>query len=224
MRSGSSEISPYRVAVVSPRPLLRETLSAALADAGLAATATDAASEATWDDLVLFRPAVAIVYAGRGKAPTSAQLTKQVRERSPTTKVLVLSDSDDERALLDAFSLGAHAFLTISASLADADRAVRRLVRSRVHADRNTIDQLTSASVPRPHVDGSKRRHPASGLTQRENEVLDLLGVGGSTDDIATALDIKPATVRRHVNNVLAKLGVHSRLEAVTHPHPAQAG
>ncbi len=53
-------------------------------------------------------------------------------------------------------------------------------------------------------------------LTPRELEVLQSLADGKSTDEIAQALFISPRTVRSHVKNVLAKLGVHSKLEAVT--------
>jgi DNA-binding CsgD family transcriptional regulator len=61
---------------------------------------------------------------------------------------------------------------------------------------------------------GSKQRRPAL-LTQRELEVLRLLGAGHSTDDIARELSITRVTARNHVNKVLDKLGVNSRLQAV---------
>jgi PAS domain S-box-containing protein len=55
----------------------------------------------------------------------------------------------------------------------------------------------------------------ATDLTAREREVLSLLAAGTSTKDVATELFISPATVRNHIHNILAKLGVQSRLEAV---------
>ena len=61
---------------------------------------------------------------------------------------------------------------------------------------------------------GGKQRRPAL-LTQRELEVLRLLGAGHSTDDIAQELSITRVTARNHVNKVLDKLGVNSRLQAV---------
>ena len=57
---------------------------------------------------------------------------------------------------------------------------------------------------------------PVKAMTNREQEVLRLLAAGASTDAIATKLGISPATARNHINKILAKLGVHSRLEAVT--------
>jgi len=57
---------------------------------------------------------------------------------------------------------------------------------------------------------------PVRAMTNREQEVLRLLAQGASTEAIATKLGISPATARNHINKILAKLGVHSRLEAVT--------
>ncbi|MFQ5803993.1 MAG: LuxR C-terminal-related transcriptional regulator [Candidatus Methylomirabilales bacterium] len=58
--------------------------------------------------------------------------------------------------------------------------------------------------------------HPATDLTRREREVLRLLASGASTNTIAETLCISLFTVRNHIHNILAKLGVHNRLEAVT--------
>jgi DNA-binding NarL/FixJ family response regulator len=81
-------------------------------------------------------------------------------------------------------------------------------VRSRLEAG---ILWLGSSAppTPRPLVP------PSSALTRREREVLRLLASGASTRAIASGLGISPATVRNHVHHILAKLGVHSRLEAV---------
>jgi PAS domain S-box-containing protein len=57
---------------------------------------------------------------------------------------------------------------------------------------------------------------PVQAMTKREREVLRLLASGASTQAIATKLGISPATARNHINKILVKLGVHSRLEAVT--------
>jgi PAS domain S-box-containing protein len=59
----------------------------------------------------------------------------------------------------------------------------------------------------------------ANGLTVREQEVLALLAHGLGTDEVARELVLSPATVRNHVQNILGKLGVHSRLEAVAHAY-----
>jgi DNA-binding NarL/FixJ family response regulator len=71
------------------------------------------------------------------------------------------------------------------------------------------LQEVYPPSAPSSHS-------PMADLTQREREVLRLLFSGSSTHTIARKLYISPATVRNHVNKTLAKLGVHSRLEAVT--------
>lgn len=78
-------------------------------------------------------------------------------------------------------------------------------VRSWINSAPLAVDAAESASKP---------RRPTS-LTQRELEVLRLLGAGHSTDDIARELSITRVTARNHVNKVLDKLGVNSRLQAV---------
>ena len=60
-----------------------------------------------------------------------------------------------------------------------------------------------------------RHSHDGTVLTRREDEVLHLLVDGSSTDEISASLSISPATVRSHVRGVLAKLGAHSRREAV---------
>jgi DNA-binding NarL/FixJ family response regulator len=71
--------------------------------------------------------------------------------------------------------------------------------------DRFTLEYPVSATSPAPD------------LTDREREVLSLLAQGHNTRGIATALPISPSTARNHIQNILHKLHVHSRLEAVAY-------
>jgi DNA-binding NarL/FixJ family response regulator len=82
--------------------------------------------------------------------------------------------------------------------------------------------QLLRQPAGRTTVDRRSRRAPSTAqgryrLTAREAEVLDRLARGASTSALARALHVSPATARTHVHNVLAKLGVHTRLEAVAY-------
>ncbi|HZC07714.1 MAG TPA: LuxR C-terminal-related transcriptional regulator [Ktedonobacterales bacterium] len=99
-----------------------------------------------------------------------------------------------------------------SASTAQAlsrqDRASSMLIR----CDPVPVGQVGQVSDP---VEAGMRRRRPMTLTQRELEVLRLLGAGHSTDDIARELSITRVTARNHVNKVLDKLGVNSRLQAV---------
>lgn len=83
------------------------------------------------------------------------------------------------------------------------------------------VDRVLAASAALSKDDSPRalpvtpRRPQTNGLTTREQEVLALLARGQSTGEVASTLIISPATVRNHVQNILNKLGVHSRLEAV---------
>ncbi len=71
------------------------------------------------------------------------------------------------------------------------------------------VDRLRSARVDRPE------RERLASLTQREREILRALSEGSSTHDLAQRLEISPLTVQSHVKNILSKLGVHTKVEAV---------
>jgi PAS domain S-box-containing protein len=88
------------------------------------------------------------------------------------------------------------------------------------------MDRVLAAATEQLQQDGSHRVIPdssekpqADGLTSREQQVLALLAQGLGTNEVATKLVISPATVRNHVQNILNKFGVHSRLEAITYAY-----
>jgi DNA-binding NarL/FixJ family response regulator len=72
------------------------------------------------------------------------------------------------------------------------------------------VEKPASASAA-----GPEPPQPAPSLTQREREVLEWMAAGLHNKEVAHALNLSPATVRNHVHNILEKLGVHSKLEAV---------
>jgi len=78
-----------------------------------------------------------------------------------------------------------------------------------------TIEAVASLALEKPAEPAAPFPAPAPRLTRREQEVLALLAAGQRPRQIADKLGVSPATVRNHVGHILAKLGVHSRLEAV---------
>jgi DNA-binding NarL/FixJ family response regulator len=148
-------------------------------------------------------------------AMTGFQATSRIREMSPTTYVVVMSGvGDPDRALINAIEAGASGFLpkTETASrLLDAVRAAAR--------GESLIDAVTLTRVLRRIAQDRKDRlgiqQRTNRLTSREREILQNLAQGQSNDDIAAALFISTNTVQTHTRNILGKLGVHSKLQAV---------
>jgi DNA-binding NarL/FixJ family response regulator len=129
------------------------------------------------------------------------------------TRVLVLTTFEDEENVIGALRAGASGFLGKGADPDDIVRAVRTV---------RLGDQLLSASATRALIrrslDGPAPRPPAAlpdDLTEREREILALVGRGLSNDEIAAELVISPATAKTHVNRAMAKLGAHDRAQLV---------
>jgi len=140
--------------------------------------------------------------------------TRAIKENSPATKVIIMTAHDDDRLLVDAVEAGASGFL----SKDDAAEAVLAAVKSAADGE-VLIDPATLARLlPQVAREREQQRDALAllgDLTDREREILTLLAQGMRNDDIATQLYISPQTVQTHVRNILGKLRVHSKLEAV---------
>jgi DNA-binding NarL/FixJ family response regulator len=139
--------------------------------------------------------------------------TRLIRERVPECRVVVLSDDEDERTLVEAVEAGASGFLTKESPLADLIDAARRVHGGETLIPGRMLGVLLSRLVRRRREQDEAFRRLGQ-LTRREREVLALLAEGADNGMIAQALVISPQTARTHIQNVLGKLGVHSRLEA----------
>ncbi len=133
-------------------------------------------------------------------------LIPRIHAAAPDIKVLVLSGTSDDHAIARAVTAGCHGYLAKDEPSAEIVRAVRA-----VAAGEHVFAPAVLAGVLR-----SRAVDPSQGLSPREVEVLQLLARGRSTNEIAEALYLSVNTVRNHVNNVMRKLDVHSRLEAVS--------
>lgn len=127
---------------------------------------------------------------------------------SARTKVLVLSADPDTEAVLAALRAGASGYLHKTRGVTALTAAIRRVLRGEVVVD------VPKVSGPRPSPRQQDARRLASYLTGRERECLALLVGGLDTAAMARKLGVSQATVRTHVQSLLTKLGVHSRLEA----------
>jgi DNA-binding NarL/FixJ family response regulator len=133
------------------------------------------------------------------------ELGRDILEELPETKVVVVTALDDERSVHDAFKAGFHGYLTKQTEAKGFVQALRSVqggqtvfpARKIGRARGRTGDELL-----------------AEQLTTREIEVLQLLSEGATSGHMAEELSVSPNTVRTHVQGILSKLQVHSRLEA----------
>jgi NarL family two-component system response regulator LiaR len=137
-----------------------------------------------------------------------AATTRAIRERFPQVQVIVLTSFKEGDLIKTALEAGAIGYLLKDVSAEELARAIRA-----AHAGRATLSPeaaqslVETANLPPP---------PGLDLTEREREVLSLMIEGLNNTQIAGKLVVSPSTVKSHVSNILSKLGVTSRTEAVT--------
>lgn len=127
----------------------------------------------------------------------------------PSTRVVILTAIDEPRLLTRVLAAGVTGILSKDQGLDHIFHVLPRLVAGASQADRSSSSAAGRSRAPAPRASGLAE------LTPREREVLDHLVMGEGTATLARRLGVTYATARTHVQNVLAKLGVHSRLEAV---------
>jgi RNA polymerase sigma factor (sigma-70 family) len=142
------------------------------------------------------------------------EATRRIKEASPATKVVVMTAHDDERLLVEAVEAGASGFLGKDEAADEVLSAAKAAAEGEVLIDPGTLTRLLH-QVAREREARRDALALIESLTEREREILQLLAEGTRNDDIAQRLFISPQTVQTHVRNLLAKLQVHSKLEAV---------
>jgi DNA-binding NarL/FixJ family response regulator len=136
-----------------------------------------------------------------------------IKEAAPSAKIIMLTVSDDEGDLYEAVKSGASGYLLKDSSILEVANAVRVVKdgQSLISPSMATklLDEFKQISS------GRRADVPVPRLTERELEVLRLVARGLNNRDIAKQLFISENTVKNHVRNILEKLQLHSRMEAV---------
>jgi DNA-binding NarL/FixJ family response regulator len=201
-----------RLLLADRQPLLNEALEVLLTSDGrhqVVASCTPhqdvlVAVRRLQPDLLLIDAELAM--SGR---PTNLEHALAAR---PGLKVLLLALDVDVRLLLDSMGLGAVGVVLKTSSRATVRSAVEGALASVGPAPRATPPKV----LRQLDLHDRGRESPVQRLSLREREVLALLGQGWSNEAIGGRLFISPHTVRTHIQNILFKLGMHSRLAATT--------
>lgn len=137
------------------------------------------------------------------------ELGRAILQEAPETKVVALTALEDENAVQDALRSGFHGYLTKNCEPDKFRRALESVADGQVVFPHYLAKQVGSVDGEATDAELLARQ-----LTPREIEVLQLLAEGAASREIADRLAVSPNTVRTHVQGILTKLQVHSRLEA----------
>jgi DNA-binding NarL/FixJ family response regulator len=208
----SADSKPIRVLFVEDHQLLADALAALLSRepdievvgvAGTVAAAKSMARERL--DVVLMDY--------RLPDGTGAEATRAIKARWPAARVVMVTALTDDETVLESIQAGADGYLTKDRAAEDVVTAVRAAHAGETLLPRKVIVEIARrVSAARERGDEHRIVEP---LTPRELEVLRALTEGLSTPDICERLFIAPNTLRTHVQNIMGKLRVHSKLEAV---------
>lgn len=139
----------------------------------------------------------------------------RIRDAVPSAKILMLTVSDEEEDLYEAIKAGANGYLLKEISIEEVADAIRAVIQGQSLISPSMASKLLQEfNTLSKHADDKQSPH-APRLTERELEVLQLVAQGLSNRKIADKLYISENTVKNHVRNMLEKLHVHSRMEAV---------
>jgi len=142
-----------------------------------------------------------------------AEATRVIRERYPQIQILALTSFQEKELVRGALQAGAIGYLLKNVSADDLAAAIRE-----AHAGRSTLAPEAIQALIRNDIQGPIRElelHEFFDLTPREREVMALMVEGLSNPDIAERLVVSRSTAKAHVSNILSKLGVSNRAEAI---------
>lgn len=205
-----------RVVVADDHPMWRDAVARDLMDAGFAVVGTAADGPSAVSRTLATAPDVLVLDLNRPGLRGSA-VCAELAAAGSSTRILVLSVSGEPQDVLSAIKAGATGYLVKSASREDFLEAVRRTGEGRAVFTAGlaglVLGEFRRLGQQPPPVDAEV--HPAPELTERETEILRLVATGLSYKQIAAQLFISHRTVQNHVQNTLAKLHMHNRVELV---------
>lgn len=138
--------------------------------------------------------------------------TREIKQLNPLTAVVALTIHEDEEYFFRMLEAGASGYVPKRAAPEELITAIRTAAKGEVYLYPSFAKLLVKDYLSQYHEDSTKI---LDGLTRREQEVLKLLAEGVASDLIAKSLVISPKTVSRHRENIMRKLGLHSRSELV---------
>ncbi len=208
---------PIRVLVVDDHALFRGGLQMVLeqeedievvGEAGDGAEAVERATD-SMPDIVLMD--VRMPKRGGIDACTA------IKDAVPSAKIIMLTISDEEADLYDAIKAGASGYLLKEISIEEVAAAIRAVNEGQSLISPSMASKLLTEFASMIKRTDDRQQVPTPRLTDREMEVLKLVAKGLNNRDIAKQLFISENTVKNHIRNILEKLQLHSRMEAVVY-------
>ena len=206
---------PIRVVICDDHAVFRRGLTMVLADEEGIEVAGEAAHGNEAVAIVRDLAPDVVLMDVRMPELDGIEATRQIAESAPATKIIMLTVSDEESDLYEAVKAGAAGYVLKEISIEEVAAAIRSVVAGQSLISPSMASKLLTEFSNLAKQAEDRPSMPAPKLTDRELEVLEQVALGKSNKDIATELFIAENTVKNHVRNILEKLQLHTRMEAV---------
>lgn len=199
---------PARILIVDDHPLAREGLKAVLSGAGfiVAGEATSGEEAVTLAGQLV--PDVVLMDVRLGPGIDGLEATRRIVALGLPTRVLMLTLHDMPAYVREALAAGASGYVLKDTAIEDLRAAIGQVIAGQTAIPLGLVNAALRDPAP------SRTADAVSALTPREQDVLGLVAQGMTNKEIARQLAISPATVKAHVERIIAKLGVADRTQA----------
>jgi DNA-binding NarL/FixJ family response regulator len=204
---------PIRVAVVDDQELFRRGLTMLLGVEDDIEVVGEASDGIAGTELAASAVPDVILMDVRMPKRSGIEACVAIKEAAPTARIIMLTVSDEEADLYDAVKNGASGYLLKDSSIDEVAQAIRVVADGQSLISPSMAIKLLDEFKQMSRSD--RQQVPTPRLTDRELEVLKLVAHGLNNREIAKRLFISENTVKNHVRNILEKLQLHSRMEAV---------
>jgi DNA-binding NarL/FixJ family response regulator len=204
-----------RVALADDQPLLLASFATLIESAPDMSVAGTARTGEDAIDLARMAAPDVILMDIRMPGLNGLGATRRITSLTPATRVLILTTFEIDEYVFEALRSGASGFLGKSAEPQELLHAIRV-----VHGGDALLTPAATRALVARYLARPERAEPVAparlaGLTEREREILALVGTGLSNEDIAARLVLSPHTVKTHVNRTMTKLAAHDRAQLV---------
>lgn len=199
-----------RVLVADDHSLFRDGIISLLEAAGLEVVGQVGDGQAAVEEALRLAPDLVLMDITMPNI-TGLEALRLIKEKSPDTRVVMLTISEDDSDLFEAIEAGADGYLLKSLDTREFMDMLDGLQRGEAAMTRQTVTRLMKGFA-KP----ARQAEPVQRLTEREIELLRLVAAGMSNKAIARMLSISENTVKYHMSNILQKFDAQNRTEAVT--------
>ncbi|HEX5287533.1 MAG TPA: response regulator transcription factor [Streptosporangiaceae bacterium] len=144
---------------------------------------------------------------------------RRLTAEHPGVAIVVLTTYADDSSVLDALRAGARSYLTKDADYTEIARALRAAAGGLTVFDPRVHATVLAAAEARPDPAAARSAPPPDGLTEREAEILGMIGRGMTNPEIAARLFLSSHTVKTHISRIFAKTGSRDRAAAIGYAH-----